>query len=453
MKDQTQDLKDLQGLAISRLQETAESSSGGKPKMSQEQRQKLAETLDEELEEELQKLEHSGSKYMDGWTEENWESEMEKHPFFSGQNSLDPSKELSPMMKGIQDLKYSPDENTPAELAANYKEDGNFNFKCKKYRLAILSYSEGLRNVNLAMCSLDEMNDQEKKDIATLKAQLITNRAASQFRLGNYRSSLIDCRIALKDMPQHLKAIDKAVECCNKLNRHKECMEWCDKGLQLISPQESQDLDKRKKLQDTRAQAEKRYREGERNKRKEEAAMKKLKAEEHKLITAIQTRGIKIKKSNTSENADKTSMTIMSDIEPCHPTALNKKVRLVTSEGGESVLVWPVLFLYPEHGKSDFIEEFTESDTLYDHLCLMFDQSEPPPWDREGKYRSSKDINVYFEDARNEAHPKLVKPDTKKSLLELLSCNEHPGVIAGTPTFIVLAKNSSFENDFLRKYK
>ena len=38
------------------------------------------------------------------------------------------------MMQGLQDLKYSPDENTPEELAASYKEDGNFNFKCKKYR-------------------------------------------------------------------------------------------------------------------------------------------------------------------------------------------------------------------------------------------------------------------------------------------------------------------------------
>ena len=215
-------------------QSTEESSSGGKPKMTQEQRLKLAEVLDEQLEEELQKLEHSGSKYMDGWTEENWETEMEKHPFFATQNSLDPTKELSPLMKGIQDLKYSPEENTPAELSANYKEDGNFNFKCKKYRLAILAYSEGLRNVNIAMSSFDEMNDQEKKDIATLKAQLITNRAASQYRLGNYRSSLIDCRLALKDMPQHLKAIERAIECCNKLNRHKECMEMCDDSLGMF---------------------------------------------------------------------------------------------------------------------------------------------------------------------------------------------------------------------------
>ena len=128
--------------------------------MSDEQRQKLAEVLDTQLEEELQKLENSGSKYMDGWTEENWEHEMQQHPFFANRDYLDGSKELSPLMKGLQDLKYSPDENTPAELAANYKEDGNFNFKCKKYRMAVISYTEGLRNSTVAMSNMKEMDDE-----------------------------------------------------------------------------------------------------------------------------------------------------------------------------------------------------------------------------------------------------------------------------------------------------
>lgn len=426
----------------------------GANKMSDEQRQKIAEVLDTELEEELQKLEHSGSKYMDGWSEENWEREMESHPFFSNQGSLDGSKELSPLMKGLQDLKYSADENTPPELAANYKEDGNFNFKCKKYRMAVLSYTEGLRNANLAMSNMDEMDDQERSNINTLKAQLITNRAASQFRLGNYRSSLLDCRMALKELPSHMKAVERAVECCIKLNRHKECMEWCDKGLVLISSEVSQDTEKKKHFQNWRAQAEKRYKEAERNRRKEEAAIRMAKKEEQTLLAAIQSRGIEIRKTDTSEQGEEDStMMNISDIEPCHPAALKKSVHLVESNDGKSVLVWPVLFLYPEHGETDFIEEFTESDTVDDHLCLMFNQSEPPPWDIEGKYRSAESINVYFEDASCAARPKLVMVDTRLSLLEVLSKrNGYPGVNAGTPTFIVLAKRSPFEKEFLKKY-
>ena len=59
--------------------------------------------------------------------------------------------ELDPMMKGLQDLKYSPDENTKEELAKNYKEDGNFQFKLKKYRLSIAAYTEGIK------CKSDEV--------------------------------------------------------------------------------------------------------------------------------------------------------------------------------------------------------------------------------------------------------------------------------------------------------
>jgi len=100
---------------------------------------------------------------MDGWNEATWEQEMEQHPFFA--KSVDPSKELSPLLKGIQDLKYSPEENSPEELASNYKEDGNFQFKLKKYRLAVAVYTEGLKQ----KCENDLLN-----------AQLLTNRAAAQ---------------------------------------------------------------------------------------------------------------------------------------------------------------------------------------------------------------------------------------------------------------------------------
>lgn len=59
-----------------------------------------------------------------------------------------------------------------SELAINYKEDGNFNFKYKKYRLAILSYTEGLKT----QCKDDN-----------IRAQLYNNRAAAHYMLKNYR--------------------------------------------------------------------------------------------------------------------------------------------------------------------------------------------------------------------------------------------------------------------------
>lgn len=61
--------------------------------------------------------------------------------------------------------------NVP-ELATTYKEEGNFNFKCKKYRYAILSFTEGIKQ----KCSDDNLN-----------AQLYNNRAAANYFLKNYR--------------------------------------------------------------------------------------------------------------------------------------------------------------------------------------------------------------------------------------------------------------------------
>jgi hypothetical protein len=57
-------------------------------------------------------------------------------------------------------------------LAAAYKEDGNYNFKLKKYRLAVMSYTEGLRQ---------QCGDSH------LESELYNNRAAAHFFLTNYR--------------------------------------------------------------------------------------------------------------------------------------------------------------------------------------------------------------------------------------------------------------------------
>ncbi len=132
-------------------------------KMTPEQWEELTRKLDEYMEQ----LESRRQKYMDGWSGKNWE-EMESHPFFA--KGIEYTKELSPLLKGIQNLKYSLDKNTPEDLAKNYKEDSNFNFQAKKYRLAVLSYTEGLRQ----KCGQRE-----------LETQLLTNRAVAHFHLGN----------------------------------------------------------------------------------------------------------------------------------------------------------------------------------------------------------------------------------------------------------------------------
>lgn len=384
--------------------------------LSDEERKALAERMDQEMDEYMERLEASGSKYMDGWSEDTWEKEMEEHPFFA--TGVEEGKDLPPLLKGIQDLKYSPDENTPEELAKNYKEDGNFNFKCKKYRFAIASYTEGLK----CKCGDDLLN-----------AQLFTNRAASQFRLKNYRSSLLDCRMALAKKPDHLKALLKGAECALELKRFDECVQICDKGI-LTHPEEA-------KLVDFRQLAIQKQKEIERNQRREAALQKKLKAEESKLLEAIKARGINVVSQKGQSDL------ALDSLEPTHPAALRKRVHFSPSD--PSSLVWPVLFIYPEHGETDFVEEFEENQSFADHIDVMFGEGAlRAPWDLEEKYAPEK-MNLYFEDMLNQ---QLVTINRKSTLKSVLSDKRYR-LAGGTPGIIVTVQDSKFEADFLGKYK
>ncbi|CAH8652212.1 unnamed protein product, partial [Heterobilharzia americana] len=45
-------------------------------------------------------------------------------------------------------------------------------------------------------------------------------------------------------------------------------------------------------------------------------------------------------------------------------------------------LHWPILFMYPEFGQTDFLRDVIESSTVIDCLKLVFDVNQPPPsWD------------------------------------------------------------------------
>jgi len=131
---------------------------------------------------------------------------------------------LPPLLEALQQLKYSEDDNTPEELALNYKEDGNFHFKLKKYRIATACFSEAIR-----IATSDEKMNQNHE----LIAQLYNNRAASQFHLENYRSCLLDCEKSIAYKSDYFKPIFKAIESSIKMRRWKKALAFCEKGEEL----------------------------------------------------------------------------------------------------------------------------------------------------------------------------------------------------------------------------
>ena len=64
------------------------------------------------------------------------------------------------------------------------------------------------------------------------------------------------------------------------------------------------------------------------------------------------------------------------------------------------MLVWPVMFVYPEYGQTDFVQQFQEDITLGTMLTELFPEGEPsPPWDLEQKYVPSK-MTVWVENRK-----------------------------------------------------
>ncbi|XP_052742817.1 DNA polymerase interacting tetratricopeptide repeat-containing, protein of 47 kDa [Bicyclus anynana] len=375
-----------------------------KPPMSEEERIALCQKLDEELDLFINSLERK--RYTEGWPEDRWEEEMSKHPFFM--KSVSPDGELSPLAEGLAQLKYDPEENTPLELATNYKEDGNFNFKHKNYRLAIMGYTEGIK---------------VRSDDAEINASLYNNRAAANFHLENYRTALHDSERALSFNPEHTKARLRAAKSALAISKFDTCIEHCEKILQK-QPKDKESLD----LIDA---AKKKQTLKERDQRKKYVLDTKKQVKKNAVVQAIIDRGITIDEREDGGDID------LSMLEPCIPGAETDMVRL-----DNGILKWPILFLYPEYQQTDFIRACPENVPI----ILQLEQIFPAPWDDKNTY-STKTINIYYEGTDSKPH--LV--NLKKNLGDIL-VEKYYVLKAGTPSFFCLERGSRMEKSYLEAY-
>lgn len=110
-------------------------SNENKKTLTEDERLELAAKLDAELDEYINSLEKKS--YTEGWPEDKWQEEMEKHPFFM-KKAPEPGDELSPLMEGLQQLKYGKDENTPEGMLLPYTYKLLATLVFAKYSLLLL---------------------------------------------------------------------------------------------------------------------------------------------------------------------------------------------------------------------------------------------------------------------------------------------------------------------------
>ena len=78
----------------------------------------------------------------------------------------------------------------------------------------------------------------------------------------------------------------------------------------------------------------------------------------------------------------------------------------------ESMLEFPVVFLYPMHAQSDFVKAFSEMHCVADHLAYIF----PLPWDEHAEYATSQ-VECFMDTVSGG----LVKVGKKLPLLKILA--------------------------------
>jgi len=78
----------------------------------------------------------------------------------------------------------------------------------------------------------------------------------------------------------------------------------------------------------------------------------------------------------------------------------------------KSILVFPVIFLYPMHAQSDFVKAYAEKDAIIHHLSYML----PLPWDTKQEYKLDT-VDCYMDTPSGG----LIKVGKKLTLLRALA--------------------------------
>ncbi|KAH8237249.1 hypothetical protein KR038_008342 [Drosophila bunnanda] len=379
-----------------------------------EERLELAAKLDAELDAFIDGLEKK--RYEEGWPEDRWQEEMDKHPFFM-KRAPQPGDDVHPMFEGLQKLKYDPEENTRDELALNYKEDGNFYMKHKKFRMAVCSFTEGIKS---------------KTENPDVLAVLYNNRSAAQYFIKNYRSALSDAQRALFFKPDYTKARWRAAQCAHELDKFDLCTQMCEELLEVdVDHKEAKALlhkNKMKKL------------ETERNQRKEAAEAKRRLSRYHRLRDAIEQRAIKFDDQKTGGK----NVTISEEL--LRPKFLPLEDHPVHLDEDGTTLVWPAAFSYPEFLFSDFQQQLPETATMQDCLATLF--AEPLPCDTTNSYRPSN-VHVYYENRKVGCVHKVV---LEKQLSDIV-VEKGFFVSGGALLFYVVPKDSRVEQEFIHQQR
>lgn len=304
--------------------------------------------------------------------------EMNRIPLFM--TTLDETDGEGGQNDALEALKALAYEGTKAEIAENFRQQGNERARAKQWTDAKEFYDKAIAAlkapkkepnpedgppiVDVTDIEVDEEEEAKKEKV--IEEACYINRALCNLEKKNYRSCIQDCAATIRLNSSNVKAYYRSATACLALDKITEAVDACSLGL-AIDPSNAP----LKALQ-TKVVARKAHLESVEKARREREA--KAASERATLSLALKSRGIK---TRTTEQA---------------PNLEDAEIKLEDKMDPSSTLSFPVMLLYPTHSQSDFIKAFAETETLNQHLDYIF----PLPWDHDQEF-TANDVEAYME--------------------------------------------------------
>lgn len=315
-------------------------------------------------------------------------SEMNRTPLFM--TTLDETDGEAGENMDLEALKALAYDGTRAEIAQNFREQGNDLAKVKRWSDAKEFYDKALAALKAPR------KEQELEEIADEDAELekerviaeacYVNRALCNLEKQNYRSCNLDCALALRLNPRNVKAWYRSASACLAIDKLAEAADACSRGLE-IEPENGALkalLEKIQKRKEHLAGVEKQRREREERQR----------AEEKTLALALRERKINLKTTGAKPDMEDAELKLE------NPLDMLSKLSI------------PVVLLYSIDMQSDFIKSFKEDETIAQHLEYIL----PLPWDGDGEYKLDS-LDCYIETIAGG----LIKAGKKLPLVKILA--------------------------------
>ncbi|OQO11692.1 hypothetical protein B0A48_03419 [Cryoendolithus antarcticus] len=322
--------------------------------------------------------------------------ELNRYPLFM--TELPAEDEDNEYLEAFKALAY---EGTRAEIAENFKTQGNEAVREKRWLDAREFYSKALAALKVPKVPAGaspaelEMKVEEVDEVAeekrerSLEETCHANRALCQLEMSITallnRIDVCDLLISLKLNSRNVKAWYRAASACLALDKLPEALDACECGLR-VEPANTA-------LAIVKSKIEKRTTHVAGIERSRQEREERVRSEESNLKYALKSRNIVSRTTKDPPDMEDATIKLENPVEPT------------------STLSFPVIFLYPLQAQSDFVKACAETETLSEHLSYIL----PPPWDQTGEY-GVEGTECYMETVAGG----LIKAGRKLTLLKLL---------------------------------